>query len=146
LVGASSVVSSPRNGFPAHTSLRAKGFPIGWEPTDYFKEDAMLKRAAVGLAGLAVAAVFATAASAHMWSGNHHDRRDYYSRSGWHWGMSEGSDSTNLLTRDAAKKPVDDFARKSFPGYRMGKVNEGRFEAQVGVVAGKVIGVYPIEE
>ena len=137
----------------------------------------MLKRATIGLAGLAVAAVFATAASAHMWSGNHHDRGDYYTRSGGYcgmshsghccddpaWGTSAGSYSTNLLTRDAAQKLVDDFARKSFPGYRVGKVekgsgrsrplytssltgNESRFEVQVDAVDGKVIGVYPIEE
>ena len=142
----------------------------------------MLKRAAIGLAGLAVAAVFATAASAHMWDGDHQDRRDYYRQNGWNcgmgsgwmshsgyccddpaWGTSAGSYSANPLTRDAAQKIIDEFARKSFPGYRVEKVgkesyrgrslytasltgNESRFEVQVDAVDGRVIGVYPIEE
>ncbi len=74
-----------------------------------------------------------------------------------------GGDSANLLTWDAAQKLVDDFARKSFPGYRVEKVgkesyrgrplytasltgNESRFEVRVDAVDGKVLGVYPIEE
>lgn len=136
-----------------------------------------MKRAAIGLAGVAVAALFATAAYAHMWGGGHYGRGDYYRGSGWYcgmsqsgyccdghaWGASATSYQTNLLTRDAAQKVVDEFARKSFPGYRVGKVekegyrdrsyfaasligNDSRFEVQVDAVDGRIIGVYPIEE
>ena len=69
----------------------------------------------------------------------------------------------NLLALDAAQKIVEDFARKSFPGYRVGKVekdssgrrslyttsltgNDSRFEVQVDAVDGRILGVYPIEE
>jgi hypothetical protein len=65
-----------------------KEFSIERDPADHSKEDAILKRAAIGWAGLAVVAVFATAASAHMWSGNHHDRGDHHTRSGWNYGIS----------------------------------------------------------
>lgn len=169
------VAFSLRNGFPTHTSLWAKGFPIGREPTDHFKEDAMLKKAGIGLAGLALAAGLATAASAHMRGGSHHDRRDYDTRSGWYCGMSHSGYccdgpgwrtsgyTANLLALDAAQKVVEDFARKSFPGYRVGKVekdnpgrrplyttsltgNDSRFEVQVDAVDGRILGVYPIEE
>jgi hypothetical protein len=48
----------------------------------------MLKKAGIGLAALVLAAGLATAASAHMWGGGHHDRRDFDTRSGWYCGMS----------------------------------------------------------
>jgi hypothetical protein len=48
----------------------------------------MLKQAGIGLVGLALAAGLATAASAHMWDSNRHDRRDYHARSGGYCGMS----------------------------------------------------------
>ena len=134
----------------------------------------MLKNAGIGLAALALAAGLATAASAQMW-GDHYDRRDYYGRSGRYCGMvhtgycCDGSAwrtsgyTTNLLALDAAQKIVEDFARKSFPGYRVGKVekdsstrrplyttsltgNDSRFEVQVDAVDGRILGVYPIEE
>lgn len=137
----------------------------------------MLKKAAIGLAGLATAAMLVTAASAQMWGGGHHDRWDYDTRSGWYCGMSHsgnccddyawqtstGGYSTNLITPDSAQKHVDNFARKSFPGYQVGRVekdsdhgrplytasltgNESRFEVQVDAVDGRILGVYPIGE
>lgn len=132
----------------------------------------MLKKAGIGLAALALAAGLATAASAQMWGGGNHDRDG---RTGWNCGMVHSGYccdgpawrrtgySTNFLTGDAAQKFVDNFARKSFPGYRVGKVekdssggrslytafltgNDSRFEVQVDAVDGRVLGVYPIEE
>ena len=152
---------SLRNWFPTHTSLWPQGFPIGWEPTHQFKEDAMWKKAGIGLAALALAAGITTAASAYMWGGGHHDRRSGYCCDGPDWRTS--GYTTNLLVLDAAQKIVEDFARKSFPGYRVGRVekdsstrrpiyttsltgNDSRFEVQVDAVYGRILGVYPIEE
>ncbi len=135
----------------------------------------MLKRVGIVLAGLTLAAAITTVASAHMWGGSHHDRRDYDGRSGWYCGMAHSeyccdgtawrtsSYTTNLLPHDAAQKVVDDFARKSFQGYRVGKVekdssdgrplytasltgNDRRFEVQVDAADGRILGVYPIVE
>lgn len=134
----------------------------------------MLKKTGIGLATLALAAGLATAASAYMW-GDHHDRRYSDGRPGWYWGMGHSGYccdgpgwrtsgyTTNLLALDAAQKVVEDFARKSFPGYRVGKVekdsstrrplyttsltgNDSRFEVQMDAVDGRILGVYPIEE
>lgn len=135
----------------------------------------MSKRVGIALAGLALAAGITTAASAHMWGGGHHDGRHYDTRSGWYCGMSHSGYccdetawrtsgyTTNLLAHDAAQKLVGDFARKSFPGYSVGKVekdssggrplytasltgNDSRFEVQVDAVDGRILGVYPIGE
>ena len=133
----------------------------------------MLKKAGIGLAALVLAAGIATAASAHMWGGGHHDRRDYDGRIGCGMvhsgyccdgqGWRTSGYTTNLLALDAAQKIVDDFARKSFPRHRVGKVekdssgrrplyttsltgNDSRFEVQVDAVDGRILGVYPIGE
>jgi len=52
----------------------------------------MLRRVAICLAGLALAAGIATAASAHMWGGGHHDRGDYDTHSGWGGGHHDRRD------------------------------------------------------
>jgi hypothetical protein len=135
----------------------------------------MSKKVGIVLAGLALVAGITTAASAHMWGSGHHDRRGYDGRSGWYCGISHSgyccdetarrtsSYTTNLLARDAAQKLVEDFARRSFPEYRVGKVeknsscgrplytasltgNDSRFEVQMGAVDGRILGVYPIGE
>ena len=142
----------------------------------------MVLVAVIGLAGLVAVA------SAHMWDGGHPGRNGYDQGYGWNCGMgpgwmshrdrmphmgygwdhpgrgtSAGPYSTDLLTRDAAQKIVDEFAGKSFPGYSVGKVerdgyrgqpiytasltgNDSRFEIQVDAIDGRVLGVYPIEE
>ncbi len=88
----------------------------------------MLKRPVIGLAGLAVAAVFATAASANMWSGNHHDRGDYHTRSGGYYGMSHSGycyDDPGDVRRERFDEPPDPgrgpetrrrFRQEVFPG------------------------------
>jgi len=123
--------------------------------------------AVLGLTGLVAIA------SAHMSDGGHPGWNcgmgpGWMSHMGYGWdhsgrGTSAGPYSTNLLTRDNAQRRVEAFARKSFPGYRVGKVekdgsggrplytasltgNDSRFEVQVDAVDGRILGVYPIGE
>ncbi len=134
----------------------------------------MLKKAGIGLAALALAAGLGTAASAHMW-GDHHYRQHDDGMVGCYYGMGHSGRccdgpgwptsgyTPNLLDFDAARRIIEDFARKSFPGYRVGTVekgdsirrplyttsltgNNGRFEVQVDAVDGRILGVYPIGE
>jgi hypothetical protein len=144
----------------------------------------MVLVAVLGLAGLVAIA------SAHMWDGGHPGRKGYDSGYGWNCGMGPGAmhsgmgpgymhqsgyycggtaartsaraSSMNLLAQEEIQKSVEAFAKKSFPGYRVGKVerdgygrplysasltgNDSRFEVQVNAVDGRIIGVYPIEE
>lgn len=118
--------------------------------------------AVVGVAGLVAVA------SAHMWGGG-------YGANGYGWmgGMGPGwmhgsgsycngyggTASATLLPQDQAQKTVETFAGKTFPGYKVGKVErdeygrpfytasltgkDTRFEVQVNGFDGRIIGIYP---
>ncbi len=136
----------------------------------------MLKKAGIGLAALMLAAGLATSASAHMW-GDHHCRQYDDGGVGCYYGMGHSgrccdgpgwrtsgyTANPNLLDFDAARRIIEDFARKSFPGYRVGKVEKddstrrplyttsltgdnSRFQVQVDAVDGRILGIYPIGE
>lgn len=135
--------------------------------------------AVLGLAGLGAVA------SAHMMDGGYPGHMGYGQGYGWnggmgpgwmHYGMGPGSmhgsgtycngpggtESAKLLPEGEVQKRVEEFAGKSFPGYKVGTVErddygrpfytasltgkESRFEVQVNGFDGRIMGIFPAQE